>query len=95
MSGLFPTTGPAHGAEPPRAAQGAFGTSLEQLQAWPLPKQWTFDARNLATSHWGPQYPYSLLVAALPKEATGEAHFLLGQLPTMAQELWWDGHLTP
>lgn len=33
MSDLFLTTGPAHGAEPPRATQGAFGTSLEQLVA--------------------------------------------------------------
>lgn len=55
MSDLFLTTGPAHGAEPPRAVQGAFGTSLERLQTWLLPRQWTFDARNLATSPLGPQ----------------------------------------
>lgn len=57
MSDLFPTTGPAHGAEPPRAVQGAFGISLEQLQTWLLPSQWTFDARNLATSPLGPHTP--------------------------------------
>lgn len=91
MSGLFPTTGPAHGAEPPRAAQG---TSLEQLQAWPLPGQWTFDARNLATSPLGPQIPLlSPSHCFTPEEEspreTGEAHFLLGQLPTTA---WHRGY---
>lgn len=43
------------GLSHPELCRGLFGTSLEQMQTWLLPRQWTFDARNLATSPLGPQ----------------------------------------
>lgn len=85
MPGLFPTTGPARGAEPPSAApRGAYNTSLEQSHAWPSPGQWTFDARNLATSPLGPRYPRSLLAAALPQRTRARGRDRRSTLPSWA-----------
>lgn len=54
---------------------------------------------TLLLPHWGPIPLFSPSSCFTredksPRE-TGETHFLLGQLPTMTQELWLDGYLTP